>query len=51
MLTKKDEPVQEVVVGGELQDHSREAITENLQKLHELKHPEVKQEHAITHKG
>ena len=23
-----------------------EAITENLQKLHELKHPEVKQEHA-----
>lgn len=43
---EKDEPVQEVVVGGELQDHSREAITENLQKLHELKHPEVKQEHA-----
>ena len=46
----KDEPVQEVVVGGELQDHSKEAISENLQKLHERKHPQVKQEHALRTK-
>ncbi|RCK66363.1 Nucleotide exchange factor SIL1 [Candida viswanathii] len=43
----KDEvPVQELVVDGELQDHSKEAIQENLQKIHEKKHPEVKQDHS-----
>ncbi|RCK63277.1 Nucleotide exchange factor SIL1 [Candida viswanathii] len=39
-------PVQELVVDGELQDHSKEAIQENLQKIHEKKHPEVKQDHS-----
>ncbi|EER32665.1 conserved hypothetical protein [Candida tropicalis MYA-3404] len=43
----KDEvPVQELVVDGEVQDHSNEAIQENLQKMHERKHPEVKQDHS-----
>lgn len=39
-------PVQELVVNGEVEDHSADIIQENLQKIHEMKHPEIKQDHS-----